>query len=146
MVRVYHGRSHCTKIGGRAWRSRGFISIVMPPRLFLCERDWELHAPRLAQVAAVLAARYSGRHALLDQRFASTTPAAIDEFAAAAEIPFALRGGKGPMLAMEARLEFIVLERRRHEEMMNKAHGKYQRYRNWEKQLRHRLRKLGSQV
>jgi hypothetical protein len=145
-VRVYHGRKHCKQIGGRAWRSRGFISIVIPPRLFLVARDWELHAPRFAQVVAVLAARYSGRHALLEQTFAAATPATIDEFAAAAEVPFALRAGNGPMLAMEARLEFIVIERRRHEQTMNKARQKYQRYRNWEKQLRHRLRKLGSQV
>lgn len=148
IVRVYHGRQKCTKLSGRAWLSRGHISIVIPPRLLLSAEDWRQHAPALAQVVAVLSARYAGRHAGLMQtpKFRTSTPAEIEEFAAAAEVPFVLRQGSGPMLAMEARLEFVSMERRRYEHRMEAARVKYQRYRNWEKQLRHRLRKLGSQV
>lgn len=147
IVRVFNGRSKCTKVSGRASRARHVISIEIPPRLIVSDEDWRRQAPRLAQVVAILAARFSGRHSQLQQRekFKSSTPEAVDEFAAAAEIPFALRG-YWPTLAMEARLEYIVLQRRAAQQVYESARRRYQRYRNWEKQLRHRLRKVGSQV
>lgn len=145
VVRVYPGR-RATVIAGRAWVSRNAIAIVIPRRLILNEQDWQAHAPRLAQVTAILAARFSKRHQKLAQRAKfQAAPETIDEFSVAADVPYEISDQRW-QLSMEARLEWVILERRRTKVILTRHKRRYQRWRALEKVLRHRLRKLGSQV
>lgn len=146
-VRVMHGFPKRNRVSGRA-TARGVI-IIIPPRLMLTEADWRRHAPQLAQLVAVLSARWSGRHARLAQwgseKYSSTTPEAFELFAAAAEIPFALRPN-WQTRALEAKLERVSVLRRHAKDDADRTRKRYQKFRNWEKTIRFRLRELGSTI
>ncbi len=144
IVRVHHGR-RCTQITGRAWLSRGAITIVIP--VIRTVDEWRKQAPRLAQVTAILAARFSRRHArlMLRPKF-KAPPETVVEFAVAADIPFVASMPSRRMLSLEARLEWVILERRRTQTKFEKARARYQRWRKYEKVLRFRLRRMGSQA